>query len=367
LALPAVIFLGIDLVRFGLDLLAAYGLYLALSLSLNLEFGYAGIPNFGKVLYVAAGAAIAGAFSGRLSAWILGIKGDFLGSNFLIVHDISTALQKDVGLSMLIFVLTLFVAAGIGGFLGYITTYPAIRLREDYLAMLLLGMAQFFQIFLGNYTPLINGSFGLLVPNPFGWAGQYSLTLDTVVLVVFAVGVYIYLERIARSPLGRTLRAVRDNESASRMVGKDDVKIRRNVLIIASIISAVAGALWTIYLGDVSPGLYGRVFYTFWPWVMVILGGTGNNFGVAIGVFAFVFGQKVLDLSRLYMQNVIPVDVNWIEYLVFGGLLIAILYIRAEGIRREKPTPTLPRSILRRLVEREPRGSHQSAEEKDEK
>ncbi len=352
MALPVLIFFGIDLVRFGLDLLAAYGLYLALSLSLNLEFGYTGIPNFGKVLYVAAGAAIAGSFSGRFASWMLGIKGDFLDSNFQIVHDISIALQKDVGLSILVFSLTLVVAAGMGGFLGYITTYPAIRLREDYLAMLLLGMAQFFQIFLGNYTPLINGTFGVLVPNPFGWAGQYSLTLDTVVLMIFAIAVYIYVERIARSPLGRTLRAVRDNEPAAQVLGKNDVAIRRNVLIIASIISAVAGALWTIYLGDVSPGLYGRVLYTFWPWVMVILGGTGNNFGVAIGVFAFVFGQKVLDLSRLYLQNVIPVDVNWIEYLVFGGLLIAILYIRPEGIRREKATPTLPRYLLRKLTER---------------
>jgi branched-chain amino acid transport system permease protein len=366
LALPTLIFFGIDIVRFGLDLLAAYGLYLALSLSLNLEFGYTGIPNFGKVLYVAAGAAIAGSFSGRFAAWALGINGDFLASNFQIVHDISIALQKNVGLSILVFLLTLLVAAGMGGFLGFITTYPAIRLREDYLAMLLLGMAQFFQIFLGNYTPLINGSFGVLVPNPFGWAGQYSLTIDTVVLVIFAVAVYIYLERIARSPLGRALKAIRDNEDASKMVGKNDVKIRRNVLIIASIISAVAGALWTIYLGDVSPGLYGRVLYTFWPWVMVIIGGTGNNFGVAIGVFAFVFGQKVLDLSRLYVQNVIPVDVNWIEYVVFGVLLIVILYIRPEGIIREKPTPTLRRSVLRKLVERGSRGSNSVETKKEE-
>ena len=341
-------------------------MYLALSLSLNLEFGYTGIPNFGKVLYVAAGAAIAGSFSGRFASWALGIQGDFLASNFQIVHDISIALQKNVGLSIILLMLTLLVAAGMGGFLGFITTYPAIRLREDYLAMLLLGMAQFFQIFLGNYPPLINGSFGVLVPNPFGWAGQYSLTIDTVVLVIFAVVVYIYLERIARSPLGRTLKAIRDNEDASKMVGKNDVKIRRNVLIIASIISAVAGALWTIYLGDVSPGLYGRVLYTFWPWVMVIIGGTGNNFGVAIGVFAFVFGQKVLDLSRLYVQNFIPVDVNWIEYVVFGVLLIVILYIRPEGIIREKPTPTLRRSVLRKLVERRSRGSNSVATKKEE-
>jgi branched-chain amino acid transport system permease protein len=341
---------GIDTVRFSLDLLAFYGLYVAISLSVNLEFGYTGIPNFGKVLYVAGGAAFAGAFSGRFAAWILGIPGDFLDQNFLIINKISTVLQTNLGLSLTVLLLALLVAAGIGAFLGFITTYPALRLREDYLAMLLLGSAQFFQIFLGNYTPLINGSFGVEVPDVYAWAGDYRFMAATGALLVLAAIVYFYSERIARSPLGRTLRAVRDNDSAAAAVGKDRVLIRRNVLIIASIISAIAGALYTFYTGDVNAATYGRVVWTFYPWVMVILGGAANNFGVAVGVFAFVFSQKVLEVSRVSLAQLIPFDVNWLEYLAFGTLLVAILLFRSEGIIREKPTFTLSKRKLSEIM-----------------
>jgi branched-chain amino acid transport system permease protein len=96
MSLPTIFIGGIDAVTFSLDLLAFYGLYVAISLSVNLEFGYTGIPNFGKVLYVAGGAAFAGAFAGRFAAWILGIQGDFLGQNFLMMNQISTVLQTNV-------------------------------------------------------------------------------------------------------------------------------------------------------------------------------------------------------------------------------------------------------------------------------
>ena len=328
---------------------------MAISLSLNLEFGFAGIPNFGKVLFIAGGATVAGSLGGRFATWLLNVNtmGDFIQFNPSIMPQVNVKLQNNIPLSIALLLFSLAVAAATGGAFGYVFSYPAIKLREDYLAILLLAMAQFFQIFLNNYYPLIGGSLGLELPDPYAWAGDLRYVAATAALVIFAVLVFIYTEKIARAPLGRTLRAIRDNEISSEALGKDDVSLRRKTLITASAISGVAGALYAFYTVDVLPATYNRVVWTFWPWVMVIMGGAGSNPGVVIGVFAFWFLVKSMDIAKYAFANVIPFDVTWLEYLLIGAILIAILLIRPEGIIKEKPTPTLSKTRMRTLVAQE--------------
>src|SRR5712664_1797270 len=337
---------GIDIITFLTDLGVFFALYLIVSLSLNLEAGFAGVPNFGKVLFVAAGAAISGSVCGRLAAIILGIDtlGDFTGQTARIMPQVNAVLQNNIPLSFGLLLLGILLALGIGGALGFLSSFPAIRLREDYLGMLLLGAAQLFQIFLGGTRDLVGGSAGIQVPDVFKWAEALGLRDIAVfgVVSVFAVLVYVYLERTARSPLGRTLRAVRDNEVASRALGKNDVAIRRNVIIVASAISAMAGALLTFYAGSVNAEGWTRITWTFWIWVMVIIGGAANNAGVALGAFSFTFLFKIVDQVKFYFQGSIPFDVNWLEYLMFASLLILILAFRPGGILPEKSSVTLP-------------------------
>ena len=253
MALPALIFLGVDLVRFSVDFAGFYALYLAISLSLNLEFGYTGIPNFGKVLFIAGGAAFAGSISGRLAAYVFGVNthGDFITFNARIITQVDNLILSDPVFAVEMVAISLLIAALIGAGLGYLSSYPAIRLREDYLGMLLLGSAQFFQVILRTYEPLIGGSQPIFVPDPYYfWAQAGPGVRDLVaaaVMSAFAVLVYVYLEKAARSPLGRTLRAIRDNEDASKALGKDDAATRRKVLMIASAIAGMAGALYTFY------------------------------------------------------------------------------------------------------------------------
>ncbi len=335
------------------DLLAFFSIYLAISVSLNLEMGYAGIPNFGKVLYFAGGAAFSGTVAIRVAAVILKVSGNPVGTdNFVIANRMTSMLQHDVPTSILLIVVTLLVGALVGAFLGYISIFPAMRLREDYLAMLLLGSAAFFQLFLNNYTPIINGPFGIGIPNLLAWAGSYSTLAATLLITAFALVVYLYSERLVRSPLGRTLRAMRDNEAASEALGKDTVTIRRNVLVIAAVITGITGALFTIYSGDTNPGIYDRVTWTFWPWLIVIMGGAANNAGVALGSFAFVFLLKFIDASKFTLQNVLPFDVNWLEYLAFGSVLILILLLRPQGMLGEKSSATLSESEVEGIVAR---------------
>jgi branched-chain amino acid transport system permease protein len=356
LAVPTFILFGTDFIAFLIDLGTTYTLFLVVSLSLNFEAGFAGVPNFGKVMFVAAGAAAAGSVSGRLAAIILSVDthGDYNGYIASIITQLDSGLSKNFALSMELLILGVVLAAAIGAALGYAASFPAIRLREDYLGMLLLASAQLFQVFLGGYEPLIGGTQGIEVPDLFGWVGTEAGVRDLVILVfliIFAGLVYFYFERVARSPLGRTLRAVRDNEVASRALGKNDVAIRRNVIMIASAVSAMAGAMLTFYVGAVGAETWTRITWTFWIWVMVIIGGAANNSGVALGAFAFTFLFKVLEQVKFYLQSYIPFDVNWLEYLVFASLLISILILRPGGIMPEKSSLTLPRNTVAVIVE----------------
>lgn len=358
MGLPQLLFFGTDLVRFGIDFVNFYALYLAISLSLNLEFGYTGIPNFGKVLFIAGGAAFAGSISGRLAAYVFGVNthGDFITFNSRIIAQVDTLLASDPVFTVELVALSLLIAAAIGAMLGYLSSYPAIRLREDYLGMLLLGSAQFFQVILRTYEPLIGGSQPISVPDVYHFWGQLGTgfrdLFAAVVVTVFAVAVYIFVERVARSPLGRTLRAIRDSEEASRALGKDDVAVRRNVLMVASAIAGIAGALYTFYTAGVEYDTWTRFAWTFWPFLIVIIGGVGNNVGVAFGAFFFTLILKGTDQLKPFIQPYLFFDVNWLQDFLFAGLLITILLIRPEGIIREKATPTMSRDKLAGIAAR---------------
>ncbi|MBO0887957.1 branched-chain amino acid ABC transporter permease [Candidatus Bathyarchaeota archaeon] len=353
--LPAIVLFGINIVTFTVDLGIFFAIFLIVSLTLNLEAGYTGVPNFGKAMFVAGGAAIAGSVSGRLAALLLGIDaGDYVNRIPIIINSLNSGLAKNPLLSIEILVLGIVLAAFIGAGLGYLASYPAIRLREDYLGMLLLASAQFFQIFLRSYPPLIGGVQGLEIPDVFGWANTGVGTRDVVILGVvglFALLVYLYVERMARSPLGRALRAVRDNEMASRALGKDDVAIRKKVIVIASAISGMAGALLTFYVESIGPDTWSRQDWTFPFWVIVILGGAANNSGVALGAFIYEFVLKVVDQAKFLFKGLLPFDVSRLEFLAFSAILILVLAFKPAGLIPEKPSLTLDHNTVFALMQ----------------
>ncbi|MDE1854118.1 MAG: branched-chain amino acid ABC transporter permease [Thaumarchaeota archaeon] len=357
MGLPVInLFGNFNIVSFSIDFVAFYALYLAISLSLNLEFGFAGVPNFGKVLFIAGGAAVAGSLSGRLAAYVLNVPthGDFITFNPTIIIAVDSILPSVPVFVVLMFVFALLIGGAIGALFGYLASFPAIRLREDYLGMLLLGVAQFWQIILLTYTPLTGGDQNIAVPNPYIYFTNlgtgYATLAEMVVVSVFAVAVFIYAERVARSPLGRTLKAVRESEDAARALGKDDAAFRRNILIVASAIAGVAGAIYAFQVSSVTYDTWTRFVWTFWPFLIVIIGGAGNNVGVAVGAFFFALVYKGLLQVQPYLQPYLPFDPNWLTYLLFASLLIGILMLRPEGLVKEKSAPTLPRRKLMSIL-----------------
>ncbi len=327
---------------FLVDLLAIFAIYVIVNLSLNLEFGYTGIPNFGKVLAVGAGAFVAASIPGRIFAGIAGIEGDYIENNLAIVSEINVWLVDNTGIGFVVFFLTLGIAAGVGGGVGLLTSYPAIRLRGDYLAITLLAFGESIRIIGNNFTPLVGGTLGVQIPDPLSFLpNELRFPVATIGLVLIAAVVFIYSEKLIRSPLGRMLRAVRDNEVAAESLGKNTTQIRIKIIMVSAALAAIGGALYAFYVGGTIAFAYDRASWTFWPFLMILIGGLANNKGVIIGTLLFVTLRKFIIYFKDTLQDFVPFDVVWLDFLLLGIILLAVLLYRPQGIFVEKPTPTI--------------------------
>lgn len=355
----------LDQVVFFLTFLS---IYISISISLNLEFGLTGIPNFGKVLFVAAGGLLGATVMYRLALYLYGLNSNDI---FEVSPTFSTIIERHLIADPLMAVALgagmLLTGGLIAAAFGYIVSYPAIKLREDYLGMLLLGAAELFAVITAFYQPLVGGPENFVVPDLLRGFGADERYVMMLILAAYAAFVYVYAERVNRSPLGRTLKAVRDNEIASEALGKDNVNIRRKMLVVASFLSGVAGALWVIYWsengavigGDVS-ATFPRLYFTFYPFTIIILGGIASNLGVVLGSVAltavYVGTTQSLPsiLERAHLAGVSPSllndFVNSLQYIIIGGLLLAILLIRPEGLIKEKPTFALSKKKLKEMA-----------------
>jgi branched-chain amino acid transport system permease protein len=324
---------------FLVDLLAIFGIYLTLNLSLRLQLGYTGIANFGLVLSFTGGAYVAGWLPVRIGMRLFRVDSslakDMIWNNVIINSQINQSLQQNPSMAMGILIATLLVAATIGALLGLLSGYPAVRLGGDYLAISLLALGEVLAIIGGNYEPLVGGPLGVQVPDVWAWSLDHRFAVASLANCAMALVVWIYLSAIERSPMGRVLRAVRDNPDAAASLGKDVTKIRLNVLVAGGIICSLAGAMYAFYTSGVAPSALGRFDWTFLPWVMVVFGGSGSNLGVLLGTFAFITLQKLI-VSYKYALSFLPFDPVWLQYLLMGLVLLLILNFRPYGLIREK-------------------------------
>jgi branched-chain amino acid transport system permease protein len=329
-------------ILFIIDLLASLSPYIIVVLSLNLEFGYAGVANFGKTLSVAGGAFLVGYLPGRLTSWILGIEvGNYVANSNAVVAQINTVFTVNPILALSVFILTMVTAMIVGAVLGFIAAYPVVRLREEYLAMVFLAMGEALLVIGYNYPELVGGTLGIMVPDPFAWFRELRYPATTIIMLLIAILTFIYIEILTKSPLGRMLRAIRDDEYAAMALGKNVARVRVKTVMLSSSIAAVGGALYAFYSGGVIATAYNRVSWTFWPWVMVILGGAANNRGAVLGTFIFVTVRKIIEFNKDKLAPYIPFDVVWLDMLLLGVALIIILIFRPEGVIPEKPIRTV--------------------------
>ena len=146
---------------------------------------------------------------------------------------------------------------------------------------------------------------------------------------------------MVNSPFGRLMRSVRDNEMTLQSTGKNVAKLRSQVMMFGSGIMALSGVLLAYYYTFVQYNMYSRVDYTFWPWLMITIGGLGSNGGSYVGALTCVSIIKGLNLTK---QGIGPLLIgtrwikliNYFEDLILGTLLLVFLIFKPRGVIPEK-------------------------------
>lgn len=206
------------------------------------------------------------------------------------------------------------VAWPAGGLLAGLAAWAigktALGLRSDYLAIATLGIAEIVISVMKNEDWLARGVKNIIsLPRPvpyevdlqadpdfLGWAASWGLDPMTTSSIIVKLGyaglflgvlvVVVWLsERALRSPWGRMMRAIRDNEVSAEAMGKDVTRRHLQVFILGSAVMGLAGAMMTTLDGQLTPNTYTPLRFTFLVWVMVIVGGSGNNLGAVLGGF----------------------------------------------------------------------------------
>ncbi|MBS3978145.1 MAG: branched-chain amino acid ABC transporter permease [Syntrophomonadaceae bacterium] len=355
------IFLTFFLISHGvpmiLTILIDFAVFAIVTMSLNLETGLTGIPQFGRVLAVIAGAFAVGAIPGRIMAAFMGLPfgADYTQDiiQFQIAPEITATLSASWVLSLLFFLLCLVVAAVSGAVIGWLTSRPAIRLKEAYLGISLLAFGDFFMWVGHNWAPLVGGSTSVFVPDPFRIFGEARFEAVVIVIFLAAMLVYVYLNRLASSPFGRTLKMVRDNEISASAAGKDVTKIRTQSLVIGSILAAIAGGLYVIYTGTVTATGYSRLVWTFWPWAFMMLGGIGSTTGVLLGVMVLTIMRTIITVYRFEIFGFLMewgINPLWLEFTLMGAVIVGVILFLPHGLVPEKVQSILPAKRLERVL-----------------
>ena len=173
----------------------------------------------------------------------------------------------------------------------------------------------------------------------------YSALFLTVVLIILGLAT-----RALNSPWGRMMRAIRDNETAAAAMGKDVTGRHRQVFIIGSAVIGISGAMLTTLDGQFTPGSYIPLRFTFLIWVMVIIGGSGNNLGAIIGAFVTWFVWIEAEPSALWLVSQINVFLDesnpmrqhlqevapQMRMVLMGMILVLVLRFRPKGILPEE-------------------------------
>jgi len=332
--------------RLIVDIAMYFGLFVIVAMALNFQYGNAGIPNMGCAVQVIIGGFTVSAITTRLIFTLVGKAGvevlpwasdyDWVYNGPKNVAIVNTWLSGEplFGISMLLF--TLAVALILGAVIGWLISLPAIRLRATYLMIVLITMADASQIIGRNVVWISGGTIGLFIPDIFKWyPGDRSIVMGIITLLIGLVSFFIF-RTMLNSPYGRLMRAIRENEVTVGSVGKNVVGIRRNILMFASGITAMSGSLLAFYFSFVVESNYQRALWTYWPWLMLILGGPGNNAGTFLGCALVVAMRRLIIVNKWFLQEVLFFPVAYFEQILLGVLLIGVIIFRPNGLIPEK-------------------------------
>jgi len=269
-----------------MNLAIFFGQYLIVATALNFQYGNAGIPNMSNNLSVAVGAYTVSSLVFRISMWVVESAGvtwvpGWVSGNPYNATTMTHFMRTNPLLGIALYLVSIALALVFGSILGYVLAVISGGLRATYLMMFL----------------------------------------------------YII------SSAGRVIAA--NNEWTVMSIGKNITKLRREVMMFSSGLMAVTGVLMAFYYNFVQANIYDQTTYTIWPWLMITIGGTGNNAGALIGVivgvallkgftaFNLIFGQAIASTGRATL-------ILRYENVLLGILLVAFLALKPRGLIPEK-------------------------------
>lgn len=399
-----------------------------MSMGVNIQWGFAGLINFGVMGFLAIGglATILVSVPPVIESWNVGGLGIIFSLLFLIfiiflclfinkrfsnakykyqmiflivvltipavklisgpsiklIESINPAAQGYLGGLGLPIILSWFVGGIMSAAIAYVIGKICLGLRSDYLAISTLLISGIIVSVIKHEEWLSRGVknvIGLKRPAPYEVNLQNSewfikmietirfwgpTTKDIIIsssgifvklcfTVIFSITLLILLylsERAVNSPWGRMMRAIRDNETAAKAMGKNIVKQQLNIFMIGSAIIGFAGAMLVTYDGLFTPSSYQPLRYTFLIWVMVLLGGSGNNYGSILGGFVvwFIWIESapialfIINFCTFFLEYNNPIKLHLIEsvpyfrYLMMGVGLLLVMRYKPEGLLPEK-------------------------------
>jgi branched-chain amino acid transport system permease protein len=289
-------------------------IYALLCLGLNLQWGFTGLFNIGIAGFYAVGAYTSALLTTPSSPISLG------------------GLHLPIPIGMLGAVLSAGVLAAIIG-------WPTLRLREDYLAIATIGIAETLRLVLKNEAWLTYGVQGLRdIPRPLQdvFESAYDRFYLGLLLGSLLV-VYLASERLLRAPWGRVLRAIREDEEVASSLGKNVVRYKMQALVLGAMIMGLGGSFYAHYVKYISPDAFDPLMGTFLVWVMVIAGGSGNNRGVIVGAAVIWY---LWSFSEDAVMRLLPPQLTSkasdLRVILIGLVLQAILLKRPQGLIPEK-------------------------------
>jgi branched-chain amino acid transport system permease protein len=305
----------LDILGYAAFFLTTALTYAIICLGLNIQWGMTGLFNVGVAGFVAIGAYVSALLTTPETI------GRFGGFGLPIIVGWGAAM----------------VVSGLAaGLVGVVT----LRLRADYLAITTFGIAVTIQLIALNAQALTGGPFGIgFIPRPFAdWADRPLLFNGAHFLVTGAVALALFwaLERLARSPWGRVLRAIREDEAAAASLGKSPQRYRLQAFVLGGAIMGLAGAIQAHFIGFIAPDNYSSAL-TFLVWTMLVVGGSGNNRGAVLGAVS-VWG--LWSASGYLMNSLLPSEFQApgasLQIVTVGVILAVILLIRPRGILGEE-------------------------------
>jgi len=280
--------------EYFLHILILIGIYIILSESLNLIAGYTGLLSIAHAAFYGVG------------AYVAALMALHLHSPFLV---------------------NIVCAVILCGLLGALVGIPSLRIRDDYFVIATFAFQVITFSVLNNWVSFTGGPMGLPgIPQPTIFGLKITSHLGFLLLIVILCSLILWIShRIVKSPFGRVLKSIREDEVFTQAVGKNVAAYKVLVFIIGAGMAAVAGVMYAYYISFIDPTSF-TVMESIFIISIVIIGGAGNLWGPVVGAVVLVVLPELLRFIGLPSSMAANV-----RQILYGGLLVAFMMWRPQG------------------------------------